>query len=246
MCGICGIINFKQEAVKEATIRKMMQLMKHRGPDDEGIFIEENVGLGFVRLSIIDLTNAGHQPMFSIDERYVMVFNGEIYNYIEIKKELQTKGHQFKTHTDSEVLLTSYIEWGEACMNRFNGMWAFVIYDRKDKKVFASRDRYGIKPFYYLKNDNFFAFCSEIPSLLSLLLHKPKPNNQSIFDFFVFNRTDHNENTFFEELKKLQYGHQVTINPDYALDNKIIGFMRVKIIQPMEQTLEKVSFFTNG
>lgn len=134
MCGICGIIKFNKQFVYEAPLRKMMQIMMHRGPDDEGIFIEKNVGMGFVRLSIIDLSKAGNQPMVSNDGRYVIVFNGEIYNYIEIREDLKQKGCTFRTNSDTEVLLASYKEWGEACLHRFNGMWAFVVYDRAKKK----------------------------------------------------------------------------------------------------------------
>lgn len=212
MCGICGIISFNQEYVREQPIRAMMKIQRHRGPDDEGVYIEGNLGFGFVRLSILDLTPAGHQPMFSADKRYVVVFNGEIFNYIELREELKSFGYQFRTNTDTEVLLTAYQQWGENCLNRFNGMWAFVIYDRKDKKIFASRDRYGIKPFYYYTNEHFFAFASEIPPLLSLFPGKPSPDNQSIFDYLVFNRTDQTERTFFNEIKKLQHGHVIKID----------------------------------
>jgi len=216
MCGICGIINFNDEVVQEASVRQMMHLMKHRGPDDEGVFIENNVGLGFVRLSIIDLSPAGHQPKLSKDERYVIVFNGEIYNYIELRQELQNEGVVFTTQADTEVLLNAYIRWGEDCMHSFNGMWAIAIYDRQNKTTFFARDRYGIKPFYYLQTDTFFAFCSEILPLLSLLKCKPKPNYQTIFDFLVFNRTDQTKNTFFEEVLKLQHGQKLSIR-----DNKV-------------------------
>lgn len=211
MCGICGIIQFNQKPVLEASMRKMMQIMKRRGPDDEGVFIDRNVGLGFVRLSIIDLSKAGNQPMISNDDRYVIVFNGEIYNYIEIRKELRLKGYICRTNSDTEVLLTAYMEWGEECLNRFNGMWAFVIFDRIKKKIFAARDRYGVKPFYYLQTGDSFYFASEIPPLLSLLKHKPIPDSQSIFDYLVFNRTDQTERTFFEEIKKLQHGHTLSL-----------------------------------
>ena len=217
MCGIAGVINFNQQQPKEASIRKMMQLMKHRGPDDEGIFIENNIGLGFVRLSVIDLSIAGHQPMPSKDERYVIVFNGEIYNYVELREELIKEGVIFYTKTDTEVLLNAYIHWGEDCMHRFNGMWAFVIYDRKENTVFASRDRFGVKPFYYIQAQHYFAFCSEIPPLLSLLEQKPKPNYQTIFDFLVFNRTDQTSTTFFEEVKKMQHGTKLHIR-----NNKVV------------------------
>jgi asparagine synthase (glutamine-hydrolysing) len=155
--------------------------------------------------------------MFSRDERYVVVFNGEIFNYIELRDELKSLGLRFNTNTDTEVLLASYQQWGETCLNRFNGMWAFVIYDRWEKKIFASRDRYGIKPFYYYKNDRFFAFASEMPPLLSLLPGKPTPDNQSIFDYLVFNRTDQTQSTFFNEIKKLQHGHAVKL--DFNTEN---------------------------
>jgi asparagine synthase (glutamine-hydrolysing) len=219
MCGICGIIRFDNKPVHESPIREMMRIMKHRGPDDEGVFLENNLGLGFVRLSIIDLTSAGHQPMFSNDERYVMVFNGEIFNYIELRKELEKKGVVFHTQTDSEVLLNAYIIWGEECLNSFNGMWAFVIYDRQEKKIFAARDRHGIKPFYYLQTANFLAFASEIPPLLSLLDKKPRPDYQSIFDYLVFNRTDQTERTFYEEIKKLQHSQSISFSLQSSVFN---------------------------
>lgn len=119
MCGICGIINHNSEPVNENSLLTMMATMKHRGPDDQGTFLDGKIGLGFVRLSIIDLSPAGHQPMFSADGRYVVVFNGEIYNYIELREELKAKGYTFHTQTDTEVLLAAYTEWGEACMHRF-------------------------------------------------------------------------------------------------------------------------------
>lgn len=211
MCGICGIINLEVNSVKEISLRKMMQIMKHRGPDDEGVFIEKNVGLGFVRLSILDLSKAGNQPMASEDGRHMIVFNGEIYNYIEIREDLKQKGCTFRTNSDTEVLLAAYMEWGEDCLQRFNGMWAFVIYDKFKKKIFAARDRYGIKPFYYLQTDNYFAFASEIPPLLSLLERKPAPDQQSIFEYLVFNRSDQTERTFFDKIRKLQHGHSYCI-----------------------------------
>jgi asparagine synthase (glutamine-hydrolysing) len=211
MCGICGIINFSNQSIEEASIRDMMLTMKHRGPDDEGVFMEDTIGLGFVRLSIIDLSSDGHQPKFSADERYVIVFNGEIFNYIELREELEKEGATFSTKTDTEVLLSAYIQWGEACLHKFNGMWAFVIYDRHTKSVFASRDRFGIKPFYYHVNQDSFTFCSEITPILGTLKNKPTANNVAIFDYLVFNRTDQNEITFFNEIKKLMHGHCLSI-----------------------------------
>jgi asparagine synthase (glutamine-hydrolysing) len=154
MCGICGIVDFKGQILRETEIRNMMRTMKHRGPDDEGTFHEGRVHLGFVRLSIIDLTSAGHQPMASVDGRYVIVLNGEIYNYIELREELCGLGHVFRTRTDTEVLLVAYREWGAACLDRLNGMWALAIYDRRERILFCARDRFGVKPFYYHLNED--------------------------------------------------------------------------------------------
>jgi asparagine synthase (glutamine-hydrolysing) len=221
MCGICGIIHFDNQPVQEGPIRKMMAKMKHRGPDNEGVFIENNIGLGFVRLSIIDLSPAGNQPMISDDNRFVIVYNGEIFNYIELREQLIFKGYIFRTKTDTEVLLASYKEWGEECLHKFNGMWAFVIYDRVSRSIFASRDRYGIKPFYYFWDNMQLIFASEIPPLLTIIKNKPTVNNQAIFDFLVFNRTDHLNTTFFNGIYKLQHGHKFKLDINSAPLNLI-------------------------
>ncbi|MCO6488995.1 MAG: asparagine synthase (glutamine-hydrolyzing) [Phaeodactylibacter sp.] len=206
MCGIAGIINLDGSEVREEQICHMIRAMKHRGPDDEGMFRENGVGLGFVRLSIIDLSPAGHQPMVSQDERFVIVFNGEIYNYIELREDLKKLGFSFRTRTDTEVLLCAYQAWGEAMLHRLNGMWAFVIYDREAQTLFGARDRYGIKPFYYCRDNNRIVFASEIPPILAVLGRKPTADLHSIFDYLVFNRTDQSGRTFFEEVKKLSHG----------------------------------------
>lgn len=226
MCGISGVINFNNQPVQEEQVKTMMQKMKHRGPDDEGIFIEDNVGLGFVRLSILDLSLAGHQPMFSHDKKYVIIFNGEVYNYLEIRDKLKDK-YNFKTETDTEVILTAYQEWGENCLEEFNGMFAIVIYNLETKEIFAARDRFGIKPFYYYKDQDRYIFASEIKSILPLL-NKKEPNNKIIYDYLLFNRTDHTEETFFKDINKLQHGTWLKINGSdiqtkrwYDVKNKI-------------------------
>tara|TARA_R110002073_G_scaffold72537_1_gene177537 strand:- start:545459 stop:547279 length:1821 start_codon:yes stop_codon:yes gene_type:complete len=227
MCGISGIVNFNEKSVKEDEIKVMMQKMKHRGPDDEGIFIDDTVGLGFVRLSILDLSLAGHQPMFSADKKYVIIFNGEVYNYIEIREELKDK-YQFKTSTDTEVILTAYQEWGEDCLDKFNGMFSIVIYNIETKELFAARDRFGIKPFYYYQQEDKFIFASEIKSILPLMDNR-KANDQIIYDYLLFNRTDHKEETFFEGVRKLQHGSWIKIKNSsvkthrwYNLADKIV------------------------
>ncbi len=189
-----------------------MRIQKHRGPDDEGVFICDNIGLGFVRLSIIDLSSDGHQPFHSNDGQYVMVYNGEIFNYIELREELIALGHIFRTQTDTEVLLTAYRQWGKNCLDRFNGMWAFVIYNKRSGEVFGARDRFGVKPLYYSCKDNRFVFASEIPPILKVIQESPEPDMQSVFDYLVFNRTDQTENTFFKGIKKLQHGQYFTVS----------------------------------
>jgi asparagine synthase (glutamine-hydrolysing) len=211
MCGISGILNFSNKPVEENSIRKMMSAIKHRGPDDEGIYIKDNMGLGFVRLSIIDLSRSSHQPMFDESGRFVLIFNGEIYNYIEIRDELKSKGYKFKSTGDAEVLLYSYLEWGKNCLNRFNGMFAFVIWDTKEKKLFAARDRFGVKPFYYYINNDTFIFGSEICAILSVMEEKAVQNDEAVFDYIVYNRTDQTEDTFFKNIKKLQHGSYIEI-----------------------------------
>lgn len=225
MCGVAGIINLNQEKVDPINIEKMMIAMKHRGPDDEGVFIQDNIGLGFVRLSILDLSHSGHQPMHSIDERYVIVFNGEVYNYLELRNELSNT-YTFKSETDTEVVLYSYIEWGEECLHRFNGMFAFVIFDTILKKTFGARDRFGIKPLYYYQNNNQFVFASDIPPILKGTDYKPSANDSIIFNYLLTNRTNYSEETFFDGIKKIQPGHhfyiennKVVINQWYNFDN---------------------------
>lgn len=245
MCGICGIINLNGDVPDALKLKPMLKAMRHRGPNDEGTFIEENVALGFVRLSIIDLSSDGHQPMFSDDCRYVMVFNGEIYNYIELRKELEENGIIFHTKTDTEVLLKSYIYWGEKCLHKFNGMWAFVIYDRLKKDTFVSRDRYGVKPFYYCYHDNKLIFGSEIPVILEAIDFKIKPNEQMIFDYLIFNRTDHTEFTFFDKIKKLQHGHCLLLN-DNKLSIKKWYNLKDNIKDPFQSSEEYKKCFTKA
>lgn len=212
MCGIAGIINFKKD-VNEESLHLMMQNIKHRGPDDEGVLLDGNVALGHVRLSIQDLSAAGHQPMFSDDKRLSIIFNGEIYNFIELKEELKEKGHKFNTSTDTEVILSAYKEWGKECLDRFNGDWAFVIYDSHTKELFGARDRFGIKPFYYYKDENNMIFASEMKAIIPLIKNK-RPNDKLIYEYLLYNRTDQSHETFFKNIIKLKHGHYFTLKED--------------------------------
>jgi asparagine synthase (glutamine-hydrolysing) len=226
MCGVSGIINFNGKQVEEEQLKVMMKKIKHRGPDDEGTYIDKNVGLGFVRLSILDLSIAGHQPMNSSDGRYVIIYNGEVYNYVEIRDELKSK-YTFKTGTDTEVILTAYLEWGEKCLDKFNGMFAIVIYDTLQRELFIARDRFGIKPLYYYQDDERFYFASEIKAILPLLQTKTA-NDQIILDYIIYNRTDHTNQTFFSNIIKLEHGHYLKIKNNkitstcwYDLEEKV-------------------------
>ena len=149
MCGICGKLNFDREArISPALIKAMADAIRHRGPDDEGYFVSGPIGLGFRRLSIIDLTT-GHQPISNEDGSVWIVFNGEIYNYQELREYLLSKGHVFSTQTDTEVIVHLYEELGEACVEKLRGMFGFAIWDERQKLLFLARDRVGIKPLYY-------------------------------------------------------------------------------------------------
>jgi len=215
MCGIAGIINFKGNKIKQSDIDSMLDVMKYRGPDDRDIFIKDNIGLGHLRLSIIDLTKGGHQPMFDKTEQKLIVYNGEIYNYLELKKELENLGHRFSTKSDTEVILASYNQWGEDCVKRFNGMWSFVIFNIKNKKIFASRDRFGVKPFFYYCDNRQFVFASEIKAILRVLPRNFREVNHSfLYKFLDKGIPFGNQETVFVGIKFLPPGHNLFLNDD--------------------------------
>jgi asparagine synthase (glutamine-hydrolysing) len=216
MCGICGIMNRNGEAVSEKSIRIMMLELKHRGPDDEDLYLHRNLGLGHVRLSIIDLSKAGRQPMFDSSGRFCILHNGEVYNYLELREQLQCK-YEFRSRTDTEVVLYSYVEWGIGCLERFNGMFAFVIYDTKNKQLFIARDRFGIKPMYYYLDNERFVFASEIGAILSVLPEQNIINDEVVFDYLVFNRTDQNVDTFLLNIKRLDHSHYMMFGDNIKL-----------------------------
>lgn len=212
MCGICGIYHFDGRPVQEDQLRAMMGQLRHRGPNDEGLFIEDNVGIGHVRLSILDLSDAGHQPMHSLSERFSIVFNGEIYNYIELTDELRI--NELRSGTDTEVLLNLFEQQADQSLDRLNGMFAFAALDREERTLTIVRDRFGIKPVYYYRDESSFYFASEIPALLCVLPHARRQDDQTIFDYLTFNRTDHTERTFFKDIKSLRHGHLIKLSPD--------------------------------
>lgn len=212
MCGIAGIVRFGKKPVQKEEMKRMMNVIKHRGPDDEGVYVNGQIGLGHVRLSILDLSAAGHQPMTDATGRYTIVQNGESYNFIELREELKSLGYTFQTQTDTEVVLNGYIEWGEKVLDRLNGMFAMAIYDKQEQTLFIARDRFGVKPLYYYVGREQLVFASEIPAILKALPNKPKANENVIFDYLVFNRTDQTEETFFSNIFKLQHGCCITLD----------------------------------
>lgn len=168
MCGITGLVNLNGERVSPETMISSAKRLERRGPDHAGVWVENNVGLGHRRLSIIDLSPAGNQPMSSANGRYVIVYNGEVYNFKEIRAELSAKGHAWRGNNDTEVILAAYAEWGAACLSRFQGMFSFAIWDKQEKTLFAARDRMGVKPFYYSAAPGYFAFASRPGALFRL------------------------------------------------------------------------------
>jgi len=168
MCGITGFINFKGHNRESASaqIKRMADTLHHRGPDAEGFFVDDHAALGHRRLSIIDISS-GSQPMGSSDNTIQIVFNGEIYNFPELKKELDNRGYNFRTESDTEVILNAYMVWGELCVEKLNGMFAFAIWDSNAKKLFIARDRVGKKPLYYHWDGEIFSFGSELKALLA-------------------------------------------------------------------------------
>ena len=216
MCGIAGIINFDGARASIQSIQRMTDKLCHRGPDDEGFHVDRTVALGHKRLSIIDLTSAGRQPMSNEDGSIWLVFNGEIYNFMELAVDLRNRGHIFLSKTDGEVIVHAFEEWGEDCLSRFNGMWAFAIWDSKQKIMFCARDRFGIKPFYYYHDKNCFVFASEIPAILSDEAIPCQPNESIIFDYLAYpcnDYIDHSEGSFFRGIKRLMPAHSMVIKP---------------------------------
>lgn len=224
MCGIAGYIGKKP--VNKEKFDRMTDIIEHRGPNDRGVFIDGNIAFGHRRLSIIDVTDAGHQP-FLYKDRYVLTYNGEIYNYIELREELKEKGYSFETESDTEVLIACYDCYGKSCIDKFNGMWAFGIYDKKENVVFLSRDRYGVKPLYYYSDDEKFLFCSEIKQILCMVEPGQKVNRKRLFEYLIRGYSDYTEETMIEGIYQLRggcnieyylYDYSYNVERYYSLD----------------------------
>jgi asparagine synthase (glutamine-hydrolysing) len=207
MCGLCGVVHLDAPPERE-TVDRWLDELAHRGPDGRGMLAEHGVCLGHLRLAIIDLSDAGLQPFASDDGRLRLLHNGEIYNYVELRDELRAKGHVFHTATDTEVIVAAYREWGRGCVERFNGMWAFVIWNSAERTLFASRDRFGVKPFYYRLDGDRFMFASE-----PWPLRGDGANLSAVRDYLEQGYLDHAEETFFAGVRRLPPAHSLTFGP---------------------------------
>lgn len=232
MCGIAGIYSHYTSELNRIYVNNMIEAIGHRGPDGEGVYSEECVVLGQKRLAIIDLSDNGRQPMLVDNGNYSITFNGEIYNYKELRKELEEYGYSFQSDTDTEVILHAYRKWGTDCLQKFNGMWSFAIWDSCKKELFCARDRFAVKPFHYWYDGNNFVFCSEIKGLLRHPDIKSMVNNQAIYDFMIYGRVNHTHETFFKAIYQLPGAHYCTISErgleiirywDIYEENKFLG-----------------------
>ncbi len=229
MCGFVGIKDSSNKKEKEEYIKKMADKIIHRGPDSDGYYIGKDVALGFRRLSIIDL-KGGSQPLYNENKDIALVFNGEIYNYKDLREDLKAKGHVFKTNTDSEVIVHGYEEYNTKIFSMLRGMFAILIYDIKNEIIVGARDHFGIKPFYYYKNDDVYLFGSEIKSFLEYPLFKKEVNKKALKMYLIFQYSIYEE-TFFKNVYKLKPGHFFVIK-----DNKM------KITRYFEPIFDKTNY----
>jgi asparagine synthase (glutamine-hydrolysing) len=270
MCGILGIYTPEGISRYREELQAANDLVRYRGPDGTGFALfntrDPDKNKGFVssisrdgadmdhadlalahrRLAIIDLSPAGLQPMATEDRTVWITYNGEIYNYIELRKELESYGHAFATHTDTEVILHAYKQWGQDCVHRFNGMWAFAIVDLPNRKIFCSRDRFGIKPFHYYHDGKHFVFASEIKQLLLFPFVPKRPNERMIYDYLAFQAVEHSKDTFYSDICNLPAGNNLifdleknmpevyryyeplyTVNEKITLDEAVLEFHRL-------------------
>lgn len=260
MCGISGIVSKK--IFNPSDLKSINDLIVHRGPDDYGFslwnvdikkkkntIVKKNnfqnyIGFGHRRLSILDLSTNGRQPMSFND--FTIIFNGEIYNYLEIREELKHQGHKFDTQTDTEVLLKSYMQWGDECLNKFNGMFSFLIYDENNNTIFGARDRFGVKPlYYYLSQDKkTVIFASEIKQIaLSVFYQEKNANKQMIYDYLFFTKSDHTNETMFENIFQIRGGENFHLNLNndtYQIKSKLWYNLQDKVAREKNNSLTNI------
>jgi asparagine synthase (glutamine-hydrolysing) len=214
MCGLVATISFDGRPADPSMLKRTSDVLMHRGPDDFGVSTYGPVGFGFRRLAILDLSTAGHQPMESPDGQLAVVFNGEIYNYVELKHELQQLGHTFGSSSDTEVLLHAYDQWGPACVERFNGMWAFVVYDKAQRRLFASRDRFGVKPLYRWSDRRSLILASEIKAILASGWYSQDVNWRAAARFLCRGQLDEDNETLYAGIDQVPAGSTFEVDLD--------------------------------
>ncbi len=247
MCGITGLFNFSGSAASDDVIKSMTDAIKHRGPDGEGFFREGNMALGHRRLSIIDLSEKGSQPMKDENASVIIAYNGEVYNFKDIRKELKEKGYDFRSETDTEVVLYAYKEWGISCIRRFNGMFAFALWDRKNKKGYLARDRYGIKPLYYYKDGEKLVFGSEIKAILKHPEIKADLDYKALKEYFTFQNVL-SDRTLFKGIRLMEPGSYIEFGPetfnkerywDYDFISGELKLQKKEIISKLREIFER-------
>jgi len=246
VCGIAGVLERSGRPVERELLQRMGDVIAHRGPDGEGQYADGPVGLVNRRLAIIDPSPAGAMPMVSVDGRYWITYNGEVYNFRELRRELEAAGHRFQSHTDTEVVLNAYAAWGPACVERFNGMFALAIWDRERSELFLARDRFGVKPLYYAVNDNTVVFGSEVKAIFAHPSSRKAIDYQGLTEYLTFQNffTDH---TLYRGVKLLPAG-------SYAVTTVIGDGEALRVVQywdfefqepgnarPAEEYLEELS-----
>ena len=216
MCGIAGIFHLDDAPASAVILQRMTDAIAHRGPDGEGAYVSGCIGLGHRRLAVIDLSPAGHQPMSTADGRYVISYNGEVYNFRELRLELETRGHRFHSRTDSEVVLAAFAEWGEGALNRFNGMFAFAVWDTTRRELLLARDRYGIKPLYYAAEGKTLLFASEVKALLQHPVCPRGLDRKALFEYFTFQNL-FTDQSLFEGVRLLPAGTWLRVRQNSPL-----------------------------
>ena len=236
MCGIAGYLNFNGEPASAVTLEKMARAIAHRGPDGEGVYVDRQCGLSHRRLSIIDLSPAGHQPMASADDRFILTYNGEIYNFQELRVELESKGYIFHSRTDSEVVLNALVEWGTNALKKFNGMFAIALWDKKTEKLLLARDRYGVKPLYILETNAQLIFGSEVKSLIEHPAAGSELCEEGLLEYLTFqNFLD--QKTLFKNIRMFPTGTFMEIDSKHKIVEK--KFWEFNFREPKKPLVEK-------
>ncbi len=242
MCGIAGMIQCAGKAIAPGLMERMTDALAHRGPDGKGVYLDSHIGLGHRRLAIIDLSEAGHQPMATGDGTYILSYNGEVYNFREIRRELEGLGHRFRSKTDSEVVLAAYVQWGAECLHRFNGMFAFAIYDRKRRELFIARDRYGIKPLYYAFQGSWFLFGSEQKAILAHPEFRRTINEESLLEYLTFQNL-FTDKTLLKDVRMFPAGCWARISTDNPGNNlTVVRYWDYDFKEPAKFHAEKDYF----